>query len=103
MMISINYSYYKYPQLDTVMCTQNAGALVQVMLSPFTRELVKPGTRNEEMGNDRNGKQETKNGHNCISSKHSATELAVMMKSQAYRLAASCNLHCFAEGRISCL
>ena len=81
MMISINYSYYKYPQLDTVMCTQNAGALVQVMLSPFTRELVKPGTRNEEMGNDRNGKWGIRN------SKNSATELAVTMKSQAYKLA----------------
>ena len=45
-----------------------------------------------EMGNDRNGKQEMKNGRNFISSKHSATELAVTMKSQA-------NL---AEGRISC-
>ena len=28
-----------------------------------------------------------KNGRNCISSKHSATELTVTMKSQAYRLA----------------
>ena len=37
LMISINYSYYRYPQLHTKMCTWNAGALVQVMLSPFTR------------------------------------------------------------------
>ena len=47
----------------------------------LVRELVKPGTRNEEMGNDRNGKRGMRN------SKYSATELAVTMKSQAYRLA----------------
>ena len=60
---------------------------------------ILPGTgktRNEErrngkreMGNDAgNEKLEMKNnGRNCISSKHSATELAVTMKSHAYRLA----------------
>ena len=49
-------------------------------------------TRNEqrkngkwEVGNDGNGRW--KNGHNCISSKHSATELAVTMKNQDYKLA----------------
>ena len=30
LMISINYSYYRYPQLHTKMCTRNTGALVQV-------------------------------------------------------------------------
>ena len=49
--------------------------------STLSRELVKPGTRNEEMGNDGNGKR------GICNSKHSATELAMMMKSQAYRLA----------------
>ena len=48
-------------------------------------ELIKPGTRNKER---RNGKWEmTEMGNGGNSSKNSATELAVTMKSQAYRLA----------------
>ena len=57
--------------------------------SPQCGELVKPGTRNEEMGLEvGNGKLEMHN------SKHLATELAVMMMSHAC-LQASCSLAAF--------
>ena len=49
LMISINYSYYRYPQLHTKMCTRNACALVQVMLRVLHLTTISL-CRNEQQG-----------------------------------------------------